>query len=82
MFASLLAFASIVATLGAVRADINPIEPSDLSVYNVGSNCHIAWNKDTSGQWKTMYIELMTGDNYDMVHLTSAFPPAPRPNPF
>lgn len=72
MFASLFALATLAATFGAVRADPNPLEPSDTSVYRVGQKCHITWGLDTTGDWKKMSIELMTGDNYNMVHLTSS----------
>jgi len=71
MFAKLFALASVVATFGVVAAGPNPLEPSDTSVYKVGEKCHITWEPDTTGAWKTMYISLMTGDNYDMVHLTT-----------
>ena len=57
----------------AVRADPDPSEPGPGSVYNEGSTCHISWDPDTTGTWKTMNIELMCGDNYNMIHLTSVF---------
>lgn len=55
----------------AARADPDPSEPGPGSVYNEGSTCHISWDPDTSGTWKTMNIELMCGDNYNMIHLTT-----------
>jgi hypothetical protein len=66
------AFAALAASaLVAVHADPNPSEPGPGDVFNQGANCPIAWDADTSGAWKEMYIELMTGDNFNMVHLTS-----------
>lgn len=54
-------------------ADPVPDAPSPGEVFNEGSSCHIEWAPDTTGQWTTMNIELMTGDNFNMVHLTSEF---------
>ena len=70
---SSLFFATVLAAL-AVRADPNPEEPGPGSSYNEGSNCFISWDPDTTGTWTTMNIELMCGDNYDMIHLTSQSP--------
>ncbi|KIM34109.1 hypothetical protein M408DRAFT_90716 [Serendipita vermifera MAFF 305830] len=62
--------AFILAALAyAVAADPVPLEPSSTSVFNEGSNCTILWTPDTTGTWTTMYIELMTGDNFNQVHL-------------
>lgn len=66
-------------TLGAlfassfVRADVNPTEPGPSDVFKAGGQCHIAWQPDTTGTWKVMNIELMTGSNFQMVHLTSGY---------
>ena len=70
MFSPIL-LTALLASLAAVRADPDPSEPGPGSVYNEGATCHIAWSPDTTGTWKTMYIELMTGSNLGMVHLTS-----------
>ena len=69
---SSLFFVTVLAAV-AVRADPDPSEPGPGSVFNEGSTCHISWDPDTSGAWKTMNIELMCGDNYNMVHITSGF---------
>lgn len=69
MLSSVL-FATVLAAV-AVRADPNPSEPGPGSVYNEGSTCHIAWDADTSGAWKVMNIELMSGSNIAMNHITS-----------
>jgi hypothetical protein len=52
-------------------ADVTPTDPSPGQVFQPGAPCSIAWNPDTTGTWKTLYIELMTGDNLNMVHLTT-----------
>ncbi|KAA1470106.1 hypothetical protein DENSPDRAFT_741982, partial [Dentipellis sp. KUC8613] len=48
-----------------------PTEPGPGEVFKEGQTCHIAWDPDTTGTWKTMNIELMTGNNFAMVHLTT-----------
>ncbi|KAK9899172.1 hypothetical protein P389DRAFT_44982 [Cystobasidium minutum MCA 4210] len=35
-----------------------------------GQDCKIGWALDTTGLWKNMSIELMTGDNQHFVHLS------------
>lgn len=55
----------------AVLAQVGPSEPAPGNVYNSGSTCEIAWTADTSGQWTTLNIQLMSGSNTQMVHLTS-----------
>ncbi|EPQ56189.1 hypothetical protein GLOTRDRAFT_137993 [Gloeophyllum trabeum ATCC 11539] len=65
------ALTALFASSLVARADPTPNEPGPGSVFNEGSTCHIAWDPDTTGQWKNMAIELMTGDNFNMVHLTT-----------
>lgn len=48
------------------KADPVPLTP-DTS--NEGATCTINWNPDTTGIWKVMNIELMTGPNAPMKHL-------------
>jgi len=71
MFAT-LAFTTLLASSALLaRAAVNPLTPSPGDVFNEGSTCRIAWAVDTTGDWKTLNIQLMTGDNIDMVHLTT-----------
>ncbi|PSR73085.1 hypothetical protein PHLCEN_2v11055 [Hermanssonia centrifuga] len=70
MFSSTL-FATLLAAVAIARADPNPSEPGPGDVYNEGAQCHISWDPDTTGTWKTMNIELMTGSNTGMVHITT-----------
>ncbi|KAH9951116.1 hypothetical protein B0H21DRAFT_705791 [Amylocystis lapponica] len=65
------AIAALAARAALVYADPTPSEPSPGAVFNEGSNCNIGWDADTTGVWKTMNIELMTGDNYNMVYLNT-----------
>ncbi|KAH0583158.1 hypothetical protein H2248_011040 [Termitomyces sp. 'cryptogamus'] len=66
---ALLASASLL----RVRADVTPSDPGPGVVYKVGGTCHIAWVGDTQSEtsWKNMAIQLMTGDNLNMIHLTT-----------
>ncbi|KZT20981.1 hypothetical protein NEOLEDRAFT_1140011 [Neolentinus lepideus HHB14362 ss-1] len=68
---SVFALTALLASSLVAHADPVPSEPGPNSVYNEGSTCHIAWTPDTSGTWTQMAIELMTGDNWNMVHLTT-----------
>ncbi|TFK48476.1 hypothetical protein OE88DRAFT_1664310 [Heliocybe sulcata] len=68
---SVFAVTALLASSLVARADPTPSEPGPGSVFNEGSTCHIAWSPDTTGSWKQMSIELMTGDNWNMVHLTT-----------
>lgn len=66
-FVALLVFAAPF----LVRADVTPTRPAPQDIYNEGSTCYIAWQGDTISTtlWKSMDIELMTGNNTDMVSL-------------
>ncbi|KAJ8515686.1 hypothetical protein ONZ45_g6918 [Pleurotus djamor] len=72
MFASLTALAVLAAALVA-RADPTPSEPGPGAVYNEGATCRITWDTTPANaeQWKEMNIQLMTGDNFNMIHLTT-----------
>ena len=69
MFKAIL-LATVLPILSAL-ADPVPDAPAPGDSFNEGSTCHIGWTADTTGTWKTMNIELMTGDNFNMVQLTS-----------
>jgi len=69
MFTSLIA--ALLASSVLVLADPNPSTPGPGAVYNSGAQCPIAWAADSTGAWKTMNIQLMTGDNLNMIPLTS-----------
>jgi hypothetical protein len=69
LFTALLASAS----LRLARSDVTPNEPGPGGSFNQGTQCHIAWAGDTNSttMWKDMAIELMSGSNSGMVHLTT-----------
>jgi len=54
-----------------VRAQTTPTGPAPGQIFKEGGPCLIQWIADTTGTWKVAYIELMTGDNFNMVHLTT-----------
>ncbi|KAF8468042.1 hypothetical protein DFH94DRAFT_776794 [Russula ochroleuca] len=65
-------FSAFVLSMALVAlADPVPSSPSPGQIFNAGSTCQIAWTPDTTGLWKTMNIQLMTGDNLQMVALTT-----------
>ena len=67
--AVLLAFAPPI----FVHADVTPSEPGPGSVFNAGSKCRVTWQADTASPtaWKDMALQLMSGSNLAMVHITS-----------
>ncbi|KAG6917100.1 hypothetical protein DXG01_003920 [Tephrocybe rancida] len=73
MFGTFALTAFLASTSLLVRADVIPSVPGPGIVYKVGGTCHIEWggDVDSTAAWKDMAIELMTGDNFNMVHLTT-----------
>ncbi|KAF8336217.1 hypothetical protein F5887DRAFT_850649, partial [Amanita rubescens] len=69
----LIAILAILPASLIVVADVTPTVPAPGYAANAGSNCAIGWVGDTSSSttWKNMSIQLMTGDNYDMIPLTT-----------
>ncbi|KAH0836859.1 hypothetical protein J3R83DRAFT_8647 [Lanmaoa asiatica] len=71
MFAAVTPILTLLtATAIYVRADPNPNSPGPGDVFIQGQPCAISWDVDSTGLWKTMNIELMTGNNFNMVSLT------------
>ncbi|KAG2103047.1 uncharacterized protein F5147DRAFT_580720 [Suillus discolor] len=71
MFAALAL--TILASSAALfaHADPDPTNPGPGDVFIEGQACSMSWNPDTTGVWKTMIIQLKTGDNFNMVNLTT-----------
>ena len=71
----MFSFIALSALFLAVYADPTPTAPAPNAVFNEGTQCTVQWNPDTSGSstWKTMNIQLMTGDNFNMIPLSSEF---------
>jgi len=57
----------------AVLADVTPSEPGPGDVFAAGGPCHVAWDGDTKSltAWKDMAIQLMSGSNLQMQHVTT-----------
>lgn len=72
MFSAILLASVALLPVLRVRADAVPLTPAPGDSFDAGATCHIAWTADTTGEWKTMNIQLMTGDNDNMIPLTSA----------
>jgi len=71
MFAAVTPILTLLAAAAIyVRADPNPNNPGPGDVFVQGKSCTVGWDVDPTGVWKTMNIDLMTGDNFDMVFLT------------
>ncbi|KAG5716664.1 hypothetical protein E4T56_gene16361 [Termitomyces sp. T112] len=65
-------FVGIVLACIFTRAQVFPNFPAG-DVQTAGKPCHIAWSgdKNSTTAWKDMSIQFMTGDNLNMVHLTT-----------
>ncbi|KAH9940740.1 uncharacterized protein BXZ73DRAFT_98570 [Epithele typhae] len=63
--------AALLAGSQLVRAEPVPTAPGPGDVFTQGGKCSFSWTPDTTGTWKTMNVELMTGGNLGMVHLTT-----------
>ncbi|KAK0215828.1 hypothetical protein EDD85DRAFT_782416 [Armillaria nabsnona] len=72
MFSKLFAITAVSAIVG-VYADVTPTVPGPNDSYDEGASCVIAWTGDKSSttMWKDMAIELMSGSNPAMVHITT-----------
>ena len=73
-FSHMFAGQGLVAAAAAQAAPsggVTPTAPGPNDVFNEGANCTFSWTPDPSGVWKQTDVELMTGDNFNMVFLTS-----------
>ncbi|KAG9041701.1 hypothetical protein FS837_011876 [Tulasnella sp. UAMH 9824] len=66
MFA--LTSAIVLALASKALADPAPLTPPTT---NVGADCVISWTPDSTGKWTETNIQLMTGDNWNMVPITT-----------
>lgn len=53
------------------RSPVTPTAPAPGAIFKSGEQCTMQWDAGTSNAWKTMTIDLMTGDNLSMIKLTS-----------
>ena len=76
LFAHILAGSTLAAPdptdiPAGVVPGVVPTAPGPSDVFNEGTNCTIKWNPDPAGLWKETNVQLMTGDNFNMIHITS-----------
>ncbi|EJU06048.1 hypothetical protein DACRYDRAFT_37527, partial [Dacryopinax primogenitus] len=50
----------------SARATLTPTAPGPGDVYTAGGQCPISWMPDTTGTWKNVTIQLMSGQNLAM----------------
>ncbi|TFK80833.1 hypothetical protein K466DRAFT_591632 [Polyporus arcularius HHB13444] len=50
---------------------IVPSAPGPGDVFREGGKCTLSWTPDPAGLWKETNVELMSGDNWNMVHITT-----------
>lgn len=50
---------------------VGPTAPGPGDVFKEGTNCTFSWTPDPAGLWKETNVELMSGDNWNMIHITS-----------
>ncbi|KAK7695859.1 hypothetical protein QCA50_000497 [Cerrena zonata] len=62
----LLPIAASILLSSSARAAFTPTAPGPGDSYNTGLNCSISWQADTSGLWKNVTIDLMSGSNNNM----------------
>lgn len=72
MFKSIFTILPLLSALSTfVNADVTPTSPDGSTVVRVGQTAEALWTKDPQGNWTDITIKLMTGDNYNMVEVTS-----------
>ncbi|KAI4520927.1 hypothetical protein K525DRAFT_248200 [Schizophyllum commune Loenen D] len=73
MFQSYLAAVLAVSAASVVRADVTPTDPGPGSSFTAGKECTFNWDPDTdsAGAWKSFTVELMSGGNQAMNHITT-----------
>ncbi|KAK4683685.1 hypothetical protein P7C73_g6547, partial [Tremellales sp. Uapishka_1] len=65
----MLAFFLALPFMLPALAAITPTSPDASTVVKVGDSIDALWTADTTGTWTDVEIQLMTGDNYQMVAL-------------
>jgi len=53
------------------RAAMTPTAPGPGDVFSAGSVCSLSWEPDTTGLWKNVTIQLMSGQNLVMLPVTT-----------
>ncbi|KAH9951598.1 hypothetical protein B0H21DRAFT_182468 [Amylocystis lapponica] len=53
------------------RSEFTPVSPGPGDKFAAGSACSMQWDGDTSGTWTNVTIDLMSGSNGNMTHVTN-----------
>ncbi|KAI9638419.1 uncharacterized protein MKK02DRAFT_42810 [Dioszegia hungarica] len=69
----MFALTALIALLSAsaARAAVTPTSPESATVVRVGGQMNALWAADTTGTWTDMTVQLMTGDNLQMIPLST-----------
>lgn len=69
MFSSTFTLLTLLAASAA--AQMVPTSPDGSTVARIGSELTTLWEKDASGVWDDVTIQLMSGDNFNMIPVTT-----------
>jgi len=69
MFCRIIALLAVAASV--VSAEMIPTSPDGATVAKIGDQLTTLWTKDTSGEWNNVTIQLMSGDNFQMIPVTT-----------
>ncbi|KAG8902430.1 hypothetical protein FRB99_004493 [Tulasnella sp. 403] len=67
----LLVLLAAILLAGITGASVVPTAPGPGDMFRQGAVCSIQWNVDTTGDWKNMTIDLMSGSNLAMSKVTT-----------
>ncbi|KAI8996503.1 hypothetical protein BD414DRAFT_478245 [Trametes punicea] len=65
------AVSTTAAAAATASGGVTPTAPGPGDVFREGGKCTFSWVPDPSGVWKQTDVELMTGDNFNMVFITT-----------
>ncbi|KAK8870058.1 hypothetical protein IAR55_000628 [Kwoniella newhampshirensis] len=72
MFTKLTTLTALLSlTSSVVNAIVTPTSPDGATVVRVGQQINALWTADTTDGWNNVEIQLMTGDNFNMVPLAT-----------
>ncbi|GAA6042727.1 hypothetical protein JCM8097_005551 [Rhodosporidiobolus ruineniae] len=68
---SVALFPLALQALSTAHAAVTPLEPSSsIQVFNATGTCAFKYDLDTTGEWTSFDVDLMSGSNTEMVNLT------------
>ncbi|KAH8922692.1 hypothetical protein BT69DRAFT_1242909 [Atractiella rhizophila] len=60
---------ALLTLLAKANAAVTPTGPAPGAVFKEGGDCTITWDADKTGEWTDLKIQLMNGDNFNMIPL-------------